>query len=332
MNMRRNGILHQLFLGKVASIIPVPYYWGWTILAGIVFLCSSIAVFYFENSLSSILSIFILSVLMAQQPIIVIWAHKKMKLLSEYLLEIIELPESEILKWYEDQMAIIFDYKRMFVTGVLITILVHFMGLDQLGFTFQSSYSNAILQIDYVLAHILMGAGLYLLLCTALMIYNIGKLPMNINIILSKNLQIKGLLYSKFTICATSVYTVWGCFHLSTPAKLSTAWDIGWFSFFALLLLFYFIFPQYSIHQMIMKTKRKKLEIFSKQMSAKAKEALSSPTDDNILFLRNFLDIEHRFDEMCVWPFGSYELLHIVLIVIIPFMVVLLEIIFNIIR
>jgi hypothetical protein len=327
-----NGKLNQLFLEKVASIIPVPYYWGWTIFAGIVFLCTSIAIFYFENSFSYILTFFILSILMAQQPIIVIWAHKKMKLLKEYLKEIIELPEGEILKWYEDQMATIFDDKKMFVSGVLVTILVHLMGLDQFGFTFQSFYSKAILMTDYILVHILMGAGLYPLLCTALMIYNVSKLPMNINILVSKNLQIKGLLYSKFTICAASVYTVWGCFHLSTPAKLSTVWDISWFSLFALLLLVYFILPQYSIHQMIMKTKKEKLTMFSKQMSAKAKEAFSNPTKDNILCLRNFLDIEHQLDEMCVWPFGSYELLHIVLIVIIPIMVVLLEILFRITR
>ena len=327
-----NGKLHLLFLEKVVSIIPVPYYWGWAIFAGINFLITSMAIFHFENSFTYILSILILSILIAQQPIIVIWAHKKLKQLNEFLHDVIELPEGEILKWYEEQMAIVFDDKRMFASGVLVTILVHLMGLDQFGFTFQSFYSNAILRVDYILAQILMGAGLYPLLCTGLMIYKIGKLPMNINILLSKNLQIKGLLYSKFTICASSVYTVWGCFHLSTPAKLSTVWDIGWFSFFALLLLVYFILPQYSIHQMIMKTKKEKLEIFSRHFAAKAKEAFSSPTRDNILCLRNFLEIEHQLDEMCVWPFASYELLHIVLIVVIPIMVVLLEIVFGIIK
>jgi hypothetical protein len=269
---------------------------------------------------------------MAQQPIIVIWAQGKMLSLEEYLLDIIDLPESDILKWYEDQMAIIFNEKRMFLSGVLVTIFVHLIGFDQFGFSFQLFYSDIILKIDFIFAHILMGAGLYPLIYTALMVHKISKLPLKINIILSKNLQIKGFLYSKLTICAASVYAVWGCFHLSTPERLSTIWKIGWFSLFALLLLAYFILPQYSIHQMITKTKKEKLEMFSRQLMARAEKAFYGPNKDNISCLRNFLDIEHQLDEMCAWPFGSYELLHIVLIVIIPFIVVLLEVVFRILK
>jgi len=65
-----------------------------------------------------------------------------------------------------------------------------------------------------------------------------------------------------------------------------------------------------------------------KEVVCHAKEAFSSPTKDNLLCLRSFLDIKQQLDAMCVWPFGSYEVLHIVLIVIIPILVVLLEIVF----
>lgn len=229
-------------------------------------------------------------------------------------------------------MAIVFDVKKMIASGVVMVIYEHSVALDQFGFTFHSFYSYAILEVDFILAQFLMGIGLYLLLLTGLMVYRISKLPMNINVLLSKNLQIKGLLYSKFTICAASIYAVWGCFNLSTPAKLLTSWRISEFSFFAFLLLAYFILPQYSIHLMIIKTKKEKLEMFSKRLMDDAKEAFNSPTKDNISSIRDFLDIERQLDEMCVWPFGSYEVLHIALIVIIPLMVVLLEIIFGIIK
>lgn len=279
---------HQLFLEWILFIIPVPYYWGWATVAGLIFLCSSIVVFHFENSFSQIPSLFVLSILIAQQPIIVIWAHNKMKLLKEYLQKVIGLPESDISKWYEDQMAIVFDAKKMFAFGIIMAIYEPLFVLDRFGFTFHSFYSYVVLEVDYILAEFFMGVGLYPLLFTGLMVYKISKLPMNINVLLSKNLQIKGLLYSKFTICAASVYAVWGCFILSTPAKLSTPWRISEFSIFAFLLLAYFILPQYSIHQMIMKTKKEKLEMFSKQMMDNAKEAFNSPTKKNISSLRTF--------------------------------------------
>lgn len=331
-SLKTQGKPPQLFQERFVSLIPVPYYWGWALFAWLIFLSISIAIFHFEDSFSYVPSVFILSILMAQQPIIVVWAHKRLNLFKEYLLDIVDLPEKEIINWYESQMAIAFDNKRMFASGVLVTILVHLVGLDQFGFKFQSFYSYTIIEIDYILTHILMGAGLYPLLFTAIMVYKISKFPLKINIILSKNLQIKGLLYSKLTICATSVYMIWGCFYLSTPAKLSTQWDISWFSFFALVLLAYFILPQYSIHQMITKTKKEKLEKFSKRLMNKAEEAFDGPNKDNISCLMNFLDIEHQLEEMCVWPFGSYEILHIVLIVTIPFIVVLLEVVFGIMK
>ena len=329
---KKKGKSQPLYLERFVSFVPVPYYWGWVIFAGIIFLSTSVVLLHFENSFSYILSFFILSIMIAQQPTIVIWTHKKMELFIDYLLDIIELPEGDLIKWYEGQMAIVFNEKRMFAMGVFYSIFSHFVDIDQFGFTFKSFYSQAVFEMDYFFMHFFTGVGLYVLLYTALMVYRIGKLPMNINVLFSKNLQIKGSLYSKFTICAASVYAISGCFSLSTPAKLNTLWKISVYSFFAVLLLAYFILPQYSIHQMIMKTKREKLEMFSKRLMSKAEEVFSNPNKNNISCLRNFLDIENQLDEMCVWPFGSYEILHIALIVTIPFMVVLLEIIFGIIK
>ena len=322
----------DLFLERFVSIFPVPYYWGWAIFSGIVFLCSSMLIFYLENSFSYLPSLLFLSILIAQEASIVIWAHKKMKGLREYLLDIIDLPKDDVLRWYDNQMTIIFNELRMFASGILVTIFVHLMGLDQFGFSFQSHYSGFIIKIDYIFAHVLMGVGLYPLICTAIMVHKIGEFPLNTNIIFSRNVHFKGLLYSKFTLCATSVYIVWGCFHLSTPEKLSTPWSIAWFSFFGLLLLAYFILPQYDIHQMMIKTRKEKLGMFSSRLMTKAEEVFSSPNKENVFCLRNYLDIEHQLDDMCVWPFGSYELLHIILIVIIPFLVVLLEIVFGILK
>lgn len=329
---KNRGRSQILFLERFVSIIPVSYYYGWAIFAGIIFISTSAILLYFEKSSAYILSFFILSIMVAQEPVIVIWTHKKMKSFIDYLLDIIQLPESEILKWYEGQMAIVFNEKRMSAMGVFYSIFSYFVDIDQFGFIFKSFYSQTIYELDYFFMHFFTGIGLYILLCTALMVYRIGKLPMNINVLLSKNLQIKGSLYSKFTICAASVYAVSGFFSLSTPAKLNSLWKVGVYSFFAVLLLAYFILPQYSIHQMIMKTKNEKLGMLSKLLTSKAEEAFSNPTEDNISYLRDFLDIENQLNEMCVWPFGSYEILHIVLIVIIPFVVVVLEIIFRVIK
>jgi hypothetical protein len=324
--------LKKIHLERILSIIHLPYYLGAALIGGVIFVSSSIIIIHFENSIWYVVPTFLLSLLVVQESVIVIWAHGKIKLFKEYLMDIVELPEEEIAKWYDAQETIIFNDKRMFATGILITVIVHILGLDYFGFTFNRFYSYTTIEIDYLLAHYLMGVGLYTLFATAIMVLRMTKLPLNINIFLSKNLKIKGLFYSKFTICAASVYVVWGLFHLSTPIKLSTLQSAIWFSFFAVLLLAYFILPQYSIHQMMVKMKEEKIAMLSSKLKPRAEAAFANPTKDNISCLTDLLYFEHLLDERCAWPFGSYEILHIALIVIIPFMVVFFEIIFGIMK
>jgi len=323
---------HKTHLERAISILSLPYYWAGIVVGALFFLISIIIMAYLEKSFANIISYFIVSTLIAQQIIIVIWAHEKIKKLKDIFVDIAELPPEYVAKWYDGQESDIFNDKKMFLTGIFITAIAIALGLDQLGLASQPYYTYAFLKIYYYLAHYIMGAGLYVWIATASMVYKMGKFPLRIDVLLSKNIRFKGVLYSKFTLCAASVYISWGLFHLSTPLKLSTLPAILWFSSFAILLCAYFILPQYSIHQMMIKTKKEKLLIFSTYLKDKAEDALLNPTQENASRLKNMLEVQCQLDKMCEWPFGSYEVLHIVLIIIIPLIVVILEIIFGVIK
>jgi len=319
---------HETLLERTISVIPLPYYWAGIFVGVMLFLISVIILTFFEKSFEYIISFFILSTLIALQIVFVVWAHEKIRFLREIFIDMIELPREEILKWYEGQEANIFNNKMMVLTGVSITAFAHLLGLDNFGFPQESHY----IEVYYFLAHFIMGASLYTLIATAFMVYKMGKLPLSVNVLLSKNIQFKGVLYSKFTLCAASVYLIWGFFHMSTPNGLSALQSKLWFSSFAVLLCAYFILPQYSLHQMMIETKKEKLGMFSSRLKDKAEEAIRNPTRENASSLKNMLDIQCQLDEMCKWPFGYYEILHIVLIVIIPLIVVVLEIKFGVIK
>ena len=323
---------HRTHLENFLSLIPISYYWAGSIIGVMLFFCSSIIIIYFENNFDYIWPCFVLSTLVALQSIIVFWAHEKIILFKDILIDIVELPKQMTLKWYETQELNIFNDKMMILAGVSMTILAHNLGLDYFGFSFKSTYSYSLLRFDYYFAHYIMGAGLYVWMATAWMLYQFSKLPLDINILLSKNIRFKGVLYSKFTVCAIVVYLVWGVFHLSTPARLTSPQSMLWFSSFALILLGYFILPQYNIYQIIVKTKKEKLVVFSSRLSAKVEETFRNPTYENFTYLNKMLGVQERLDEMSEWPFGSYEILHIVLIIIIPLMVLILEVIFKIVR
>lgn len=321
-----------IHIERIVSLLPVRYYWGWMILAVAYFLITNVTITYFENSSAYFISSLLLSILIAQQTIIIIWAENKLNTIEKVLLEIVDLPSEETRDLWKGLRARIFHDKKMILMGLLMNMLAHFVNLDDFGYSYESAYSYIFIQYGYYGVHYFMGVGLYLLAATLSAIYSLSKIPLNINSLISKHVHFKGLLYSELTICAISVYLSWGIFYMTTPNRLTDTLSIIWFSSFAVILLLYFIMSQYIIHRMMTKAKRDNLGTFSAILRSTAQEALQNPTKQNILCLRAIIDIQRQIDDMCQWPFGIYEILHIVLIVIIPLVVVLLEIIFEVVR
>jgi hypothetical protein len=320
-----------LHLERIISIIPVPYYWGWMILGGLFFLFSLLLLLFFEQSLAYVCVSLILSILIALQGILITWALKKIRLFRDILLESVDLPKEEIFNWYEKNYAIITNHKRMIISGFLLIVLIHVLGIDNQGFSFQSFPSYIFIKFEYYFASYITGLGLYALIMMAIMVHKISYLPLNVNVFLS-NIQDIGILYSKFTICAAVIYSTWGVFHRLVPLRFSSLEMTLWFVFFGMFLIIYFIMPQYSIHKIIVKTKKEKAAIFSSQLRTTLAGTFNNPTSSDVTYLKDMLVIQHQLDAISEWPFSSYEVLHIALIVVIPFIVVALEVLMGILR
>jgi hypothetical protein len=177
-----------------------------------------------------------------------------------------------------------------------------------------------------------MGIGLYVMIMTASAVHKIGSLPLTANVLFSKDIQAIGILYSEFTIYAASIYITWVIFLISTPLRLPSQERTIGFLIFAVLLCAYFVLPQHGIHEMMVRTKREKTDIFSSQLRAVASDTFKDPNDVNVLSLTDLLDIQYRLDEMSEWPFSFYEILHIGLITIIPLIVLSLELLPGVIK
>jgi len=320
--------LKKTHLERIASIVPHPYYWSYLAVGTILFLISLFIIIIFEKNNQHLESFLILSILISFQCTVIYWAHLKFIQLSDVIVEMIDLPREMTWKWFSQQETAMFNDKMMILTGIAITIMAHFFQLDHFGFKFNFDVLNFIIKFYYYIAHYIMGSGLYLLIATALVLYRMSRLPLDTNILLSKNIRFKGTIYSKFTICATIIYLLWGLFHLTTPVRLSAYVSMAWFSSFAIILLAYFIIPQYIIYRIIMKTKEEKLNLFFIQMKKKSAEAFENHSLERLSNLNDMLSVKDRLDESCAWPFGLYEIIHILLIIIIPLMVVLFELIY----
>lgn len=321
----------KMHLETIVSLIPVPYYLAWPIIAGAFLSLSYLILMQFEKSSDYIDVFLILSAIIALEGTAVSWAHSMLESLDDVLTNIVDLPNEAIIEWYDAQKADIFNDKRMILFSVIFIVFVHASGIDYHAIAFNSNISDAALKIGYYFAVYIEGIGLFIGAMTARTIYKIGTHPLKINALYSDFHSI-GVLYSKFTILAASVYVLWGIFHLIVPPKFSPLQIILWFLFFAILLFAYFILPQYSLHRMMASTKKGKKELFSSQLRAALDKSADEPTDESALHLRDMLSVQNRLDQISEWPFGIYEVLYIALIIIIPLIVVLLEVMLGIIK
>lgn len=316
---------------KILSIIPFPYYWFWAILGGATFLIT-LAIFSLTTKSFTNISVFlVLFTVTAWQSIGVIWARNKMKLFGNNFIDLVEWPKADLKKRYDEQEAIIFNDKKMIASGILAVAMAYVLGADQCGFHFQG-FQTILFKIVYYLAVYAFGVGFYVMIMTASAVHKIGKLSLTTNVLFSKNIQTIGILYSKFTIYAFSIYIIWVIFEMLTPLRLSSLNRTILFVIFAVLLCAYFILPQYSIHQLMLRTKMKKIRIFSSKLRDVADETFKNPTDENVLSLNDLLDIQHQLDKMNEWPFSFYEILHIALIIVIPLTVLTLEVMHGVLK
>lgn len=317
--------INQMHLVRLISIIPGPYYLGWALISTAILLVSFLILLWVEKSLLYLDVFCIISIIIAMEGLIISWAHDKWDSFQDVLIGIVDLPREDIVKLSQKQAAEIFNDTKMIAFALLFILLVHLVGVDYHGLSFGSDISYFAFMSAYYLAVYLEGAGLYILIMTALAVHNIGLLPLRVDALYS-DFHCIGMIYSKFTICAAMVYIVWGFFQIVIPLQFSSFQMIAWFSGFAIILFAYFLLPQYSIHKMMISTRKERFEFFSSQLRAAMDGPLEVPTDENVSQLRDMLMVQDKLNKMSQWPFGWRELLYISVIIIIPLIIILLEI------
>lgn len=325
------GKFKRIHLERLISLIPVPYYWGWLSFAFVFLSISYLCLALFEGSFVHIDFFLIISAIIAVEGSAINWGHNKLHSLANVVINIVELPEETVIRSCERWEAEIFSDRRMISFAIVFLIFVHITGIDYHDLAFNSGISEAVFNFGYYFAVYLEGAGFYVMIMTALTISKIGRQPLKIDALFS-DFHAIGILYSKFTIYAASVYIMWGIFHMIVPPLFSSLQLILWFSGFAFLLFVYFILPQYRIHRMMSSTKKERVEMLSNQMRAALDESFNAPAGEDAAGIKDMLTMQSQLNQMSEWPFGAHEMLRIGLIIVIPWIIILLEIAFGIIK
>jgi len=316
---------------RLISLIPVPYYWGWPFLALVFLAISYLCLVLLEGSIEHLDFFLILSVIIAVEGPAFNWGHRRLHSLAKVVINIVELPKETIIMACEKWDAEIFSDVKMISFAAIFLIFVHLAGIDYHELSFNSGISETLFNLGYYFAVYLEGAGFYIMIMTALTINTIGRQPLKIDALFS-DFHAIGILYSKFTIYAASVYIIWGIFHMIVPPLFTSLQLILWFSGFAVLLFAYFILPQYRIHRMMTSIKKEKIDMLSNQMKAALDKSFGAPAADNTVYVKDMMAMQSQLNQMSQWPFGIQEMLRIGLIIVIPIIIIVLEIALGIIK
>ena len=177
------------------------------------------------------------------------------------------------------------------------------------------------------------GAGFYVMIRTAVLVHNISKLPLKISIYQHPTTSVKaiGHMFLRFSFCVIVAYSLWVFALLCSPLNkyLTDPVILFWVVPFGLVVLLYFIIPQYKIHEIMIKEKHKKIRKFSTHLDEAMELVTNDPTTKNINRLRELFEIQQQLNGMEDWPFNMKSIIFLLSAIFIPLLAIVINIIFG---
>jgi len=212
----------------------------------------------------------------------------------------------------------------MFISGVVLAavILPSILYCEDLWKNFSGKPKIISLSI-LALVCFLGGGTLYSMAAIANMVHELGKLQaIKISIYQHPVTSVKavGSLLNRISLYMIAIYLLAISVIYFEPA-LCKKHMIGLAILFGVIVVSFFIFPQYKIHKIMAKVKHMKLRKFSAYLEESLEAVTKEPSRRNVQKVRELFEIQHSLNGMSEWPFDTKLLLIIITSIAIPLIV-----------
>lgn len=326
-HMKKIELTKKSFSEKLVSIFPFQYYISWTII-GINFFSFFylFQIIYDESML--IIPVLILSYLIAIQNIVIIWGSKSLENLYYSLETFVDLESSKLEDFYKSSLTHILDSKKSSISGFFVGIGVVITVLISSHPEINSLYIALAFYLIVYITAFFMGSGLYFMFTTAKFISDISKLKIKVSIYQhpSKSLNSTGKIFLKFFYLASFiVYIPWLLALYFSPWELNLI-TLSWFFVIGIISILYFIFPQYTIHKIMVKAKRDKENEVGNYLDLFDNKYTLNPSPMNINLLNELNQLKETIKSMDEWPFDIMSALSTISAIILPLTLILIQI------
>jgi hypothetical protein len=313
---------------KISRIIHLPYPFLWVIFSGILFLLHMQSYHRLGKDIDSIGSIIVFSALPALLAIAIIWFSKAMEKFTPAMFMFIDWPQEKILKWYEAELRKIFNYKWMLIGGGAMAAVILYNMVASPFWSVLENESKITFSLIVFFVGILGGGLLYNMVRIACMLHNMGNIDkIKVSVYQHPLTSVKavGNLLTKISMIITCIYTI-GISGVLCEQRFQSWGILLTTGFFGIIVMVFFIFPQYKIHKIMARVKHLRLRRFSSHLEDCLEKVTFEPSQDNVQRVRELFDIQTSLNGMGEWPFDTKLLIIIVTGIAIPILVAFIPI------
>jgi hypothetical protein len=260
----------------------------------------------------------------------IIWVWNSLNRLLTPMLHFIALPRAEIVAWHFKQMRAIFNTSGMTLTGLTVVVL------GMASFVFQCQWfswpvvwfgtdlANLVVVVVASTVFWLAGTALWMLVRLALMVITLSKLPLILRAFQDPvcGICVLGRLFLRISLILVSGYTLMAvtAMYLSPFRCLPSQshFVLGWLAFGAVIVLAFFIVPQYGIHVAMVRAKHEKLHVLAAYLSSTFEEVISNPKPERTEHVEKLVELHSYLNKMPEWPFDTKVFASVISAIILP--------------
>lgn len=257
-----------------------------------------------------------------------VWMKKELESLLPFLNSFVNWPSEKIHSWYINQVEKIFKTSGMIISGcaLMVVAMVSFI-IQSRWYTYPEIWwgttaGDIVVSIVVAILAFLFGMALYMVIFIGIMVHQLPKLPLRMTIYQhpTAGISMIGTVMQRITILAAICF---GLFVITavfiSPFSKEMGWIlIAWLSFASLVLILFFVIPQYSIHMAMTNAKVQKIRTFSNHLSEAIETCIECPTSDKVERVKELFEIYDHLLQMPEWPFNLRSLVSIISAVILP--------------
>jgi hypothetical protein len=98
-----------------------------------------------------------------------------------------------------------------------------------------------------------------------------------------------------------------------------------WLALVGTVVLFFFIFPQYQLHRVMVLSKAEKIRTFSQHIESALDNAIKDPTAEQIEYIKDLLELKDMLQKIPEWPFDTKSLVGVISTTLLPILLTIVQ-------